>query len=504
MAPGPGVSNAQSELSETEVQEVLKRAGIEDCESSKFQGHGGLRAVVAVAVFSSLAGLLMGLDIGYIAGVKTMNSFSHDLLGTDKLTDIEDSVITMVFGVGAAVAAFPAVMQCCVGCLGRKGAVIAGGAIFCLGSALQSIACNLTMMISGRIIAGFSVGLLSGNAPVYTSEIAPPRLRGALVTGFQFAVTVGIMLAFLLALVLEDATEPVGGWRWVIAAQTLPGVLLVIGGVVMSQSPRYLMEQGKTQDALHTLLRLRNQDVRQELAEIYRQRELETDTGSWREFLSGNNGKLLGLGVAIQLLGQLAGMNVFMFDGPLIFSMIFQSDHAGRLFTVVAGVVNIFATIPVIFLVDRYGRTWLMKWSAIGMMACSAVLATVGDVCFEGESFHCGEWAKWTATCAICGFILNFAYGWGGMPWVYCSEMFPQKHRTKGVGATTDANWVGNILIAFVPPIFFANWGFNTFWVLVGTNGLALWCALCLPETKDKSLEEITLMFNAWFSSRRK
>eukprot|EP00913_Durusdinium_trenchii_P004668 g4333.t1 len=206
-------------------------------------------------------------------------------------------------------------MQCCVGCLGRKGAVIAGGAIFCLGSALQSIACNLTMMISGRIIAGFSVGLLSGNAPVYTSEIAPPRLRGALVTGFQFAVTVGIMLAFLLALVLEDATEP--------------------------------------------------------LAEIYRQRELETDTGSWREFLSGNNGKLLGLGVAIQLLGQLAGMNVFMFDGPLIFSMIFQSDHAGRLFTVVAGVVNIFATIPVIFLVDRYGRTWLMKWSAIGPLVLS-------------------------------------------------------------------------------------------------------------------------------------
>ena len=127
-------------------------------------------------------------------------------------------------------------------------------------------ACNMTMMLMGRVIAGFSVGLLSGNAPVYTSEIAPPKLRGALVTGFQFAITaawlslkfakavdvvlghchddcfdmfacriilhnsmpqsgvfckVGIMLAFLLALVLEDVEKPYGGWRWVIAAQIL-------------------------------------------------------------------------------------------------------------------------------------------------------------------------------------------------------------------------------------------------------------------------------------------
>jgi len=135
-------------------------------------------------------------------------------------------------------------------------------------------------------------------------------------------------------------------------------------------------------------------------------------------------------------------------------------------------------------------------------MTCSAVLAAVGDVCLEGENFTCGNWAKATCTVAICGFILNFAYGWGGMPWVYCSEMFPQKYRTKGVGATTDANWVGNILIAFMPPLMFARWGFDTFWVFVGTNMLCLWVAMTLPETKDKSLEEITYMFNIWLKGR--
>jgi len=455
--------------------------------------------VIAVAIFSSLAGLLMGLDIGYIAGVKSMKTFAHDLLQHDGLMELEDSVITMIFGLGAVLAAFPPVMQACVSALGRKGAVVAGGWFFCLGAALQCAAMNLAMMLLGRLTSGFSVGLLSGNAPVYTSEIAPPAVRGALVMGFQFAVTVGIMLAFLLALVLEDVEDPISGWRWVIAAQIVPGSLLLILGAFMPGSPRHLLANGKIREALQTLRKLRREDVSFELAQIYLEYEASSEA-SWLDFLTGDNGKLLRIGVMIQILAQICGMNAFMYHGPVIFKLIFQSDHAGLLFTVVSGVVNIVATIPALLVVDRYGRTFLMKWSALGMMSCSAVLAAVGDICLQGEDFTCGDWARATCTVAICGFILNFAYGWGGMPWLYCSEIFPQKYRTKGAGATTDAAWVGNILIAFVPPLMFAHWGFDTFWVFVGTNALCLWVALILPETKDKSLEEIRDMLNAWLS----
>eukprot|EP00435_Cladocopium_sp_Y103_P051357 s307_g15.t3 len=488
MALDVAEKNGES-LSGSEVQEILKRADLEE-DAESFKGQGGMCVVIAVAVFSSLAGLLMGLDIGYIAGVKTMKSFSQDLLQHEALMELEDSVITMIFGLGAALAAFPPVMQACVNCLGRKGTVVAGGWIFCLGSALQCVAINLAMMLLGRLIAGMSVGLLSGNAPVYTSEIAPPAVRGALVTGFQFAV--GIMLAFLLALVLEDVEEPVSGWRWVIAAQRLgcgialdvlaspmvPGSLLLILGAFMPGSPRHLVAQGKMKEALQTLRKLRKEepppkirrrirvpvgwmvraklcDVSLELAQIYLEYEAEASTeASWHEFLTGDNGQLLRIGVTIQLLAQMCGMNAFMSPGrqdvhkDVIFKLIFQSDHAGLLFTVVSGVVNILATIPAILVVDRCGRTFLMKWSALGMMTCSAVLAAVGDICLEGENLTCGDWAK-------------VRLGWGGMAWLYCSEMFPQKYRTKGVGATTDAAWVGNILIAFMPPLMFANWGFE-------------------------------------------
>ena len=266
---------------------------------------------------------------------------------------------------------------------------------------------------------------------------------------------------------------------------------------------------GKNTAAFNALLRLRSkeQDVRAEFAEIVLEQEDEEADGqaTWKEFLSGDNAKLLGIGLVIQLLGQLSGMNAFMYDGPLIFERLFHSPHAGRLFTAIAGAVNILATIPAILLVDRFGRTSLMKWSAVGMCICSGILATVGDICFTKEDkLVCGPWSQWTATLAICGFILNFAYGWGGMPWVYCAEMFPLSHRTKGVAATTNANWIGNMLIAFMTPILIESWNFSFFWVLVATNLFGVYCAMSVPETKNKSLEEISVMFRELFGRKQK
>ena len=109
------------------------------------------------------------------------------------MTGMEDSLITMIFGAGAAVACFPPLMDFVAGRLGRKGTLIAGGSLFCLGSAVQAASCDIWTMTLGRFVAGLSVGVLSGNAPIYTSEIAPAAMRGRLVSGFQFAVTVGIL-----------------------------------------------------------------------------------------------------------------------------------------------------------------------------------------------------------------------------------------------------------------------------------------------------------------------
>merc|ERR1712228_1070595 len=183
-----------------------------------------------------------------------------------------------------------------------------------------------------------------------------------------------------------------------------------------------------------------------------------------------------------------------------IFGKLFQSPHAGRLFTAVSGAVNIISTLPAIFLVDKAGRMALLRFSALGMVVCSSVLAGVGTACFpENGELPCGDWAKWTATGSICLFIFSFGFGWGPVVWTYCAEMLPMKYRTKAVGATTDANWVGNMFIAFAPPLLLGKIGFNTFWVFAGINLLGFALASVLPETKDKSLEEVQRTFETWF-----
>merc|ERR1719401_2524323 len=252
-----------------------------------------------------------------------------------------------------------------------------------------------------------------------------------------------------------------------------------------------------------------------EVAQICKENEKAVAAGqpSWGEFFSGDNLKLLCIGVALQLLQQMCGMNAYMYDGPKIFEKLFHSKNAGFVFTAVSGCVNILSTFPAIFLVDKAGRTTLLKWSAAGMAICSAILALVGAFCFPEHKCHrhaledchnqtevvCGDWAKWVATASICLFIFNFGYGWGPVVWTYCAEMFPTKYRTKAVGATTDANWVGNMFIAFLPPLLLHYTGFNTFWVFFAVNIIGFALAAQLPETKDKSLEEIQAMFTEWF-----
>lgn len=539
MAPG-AVMAAVEELSVDEAREVLLRAGLEEAST---KGRGGLCTVMGVATFASLGGMLFGLDIGYIAGVKSMKSFERDVLGGLPITKGQDSCITMVFGLGAALSAFPPIISAAVDRLGRKGSVICGGVVFCAGALMQGVATNMPVMMIGRLIAGLSVGLLSANVPVYQSEIAPPTHRGMLVSVYQLALTIGIMVAFVMALALENVSEPIGGWRWVILAQIIPGAALILGGLAMGESPRWLVQKGRTREALKTLVAVRGpeDDVRMELAEICNENEREQERGdpSWGEFLSGYSLRLLSIGVVLQLLQQACGMNVYMYDGPKIFEAMFRSSHAGRLFTAVSGAVNVCSTFPAIFFIDKAGRMVLLKFSALGMAICSAVLAIVGSVCFpehacqhnEGEAaaacvnttfpnatlvnashlVHnftaaaaglppppCGDWAKWTATLAICLFIFNFGYGWGPVVWTYCAEMFPLKYRTKAVGATTDANWVGNIFIAFAPPLLLGTIGFSTFWIFVGINLLGFYIACKLPETKDKSLEEVQRTFQLW------
>lgn len=200
---------------------------------------------------------------------------------------------------------------------------------------------------------------------------------------------------------------------------------------------------------------------------------------------------MLAVGVSLQVLQQLCGMNAFMYFGPTIFKaakldpLLFQTINAG---------VNFLATFPAILLIDSYGRCALLSCGALGMMLACLVMGSVG--LYAGASTASIDQNGSIIVMAMSFFfVVNFAYSWGPAVWVYVAEMFPLKHRGRCLGLTTMSNWVGNYFIAQFTPVMLQTMGFNTFFIFAFFCGLCLALARWLPETKGLVLERIGEVF---------
>lgn len=437
--------------------------------------------VVFVSLFSAIGGLLFGLDLGYLSGCLVMVSFRDDINGGAPINDATAGAVTSIFSLGAIMASFPPVAGMIVDHVSRKGAIVLGALLFAAGALLQGAAHGWTSIYAGRVISGCSIGLLSVNVPLYQGELAQPHMRGSMVALYQLAITAGIMIAFWLNYAVEALPS---GWRISVLSQLLPGCMLGIGMLWLPQSPRWLVSVGRLDEAHAALARVRepHEDVAREISEISQafEREMATGEPTWREFASGAMLRRSAVGVMLQLLQQLCGMNAFLYYGPRIFE---QLGTDGFLFSALAGVVNFVSTFPAIALIDRAGRTVLLKASAAGMALSCLTLATIGDTCIGDTG------CAYVAAGAIFFFIFNFAYGWGPVVWVYCAELFPLKYRSKAAGLTTAANWVGNTCIGYFPPLLISAIGFDTFWIFGAFCALAFAAACRLPETRNRSLE---------------
>lgn len=371
--------------------------------------------------------------------------------------------------------------------------------IFLVGCVIQATAYSLVQMLLGRFITGLTVGLLSAAVPLYQSEMAPPELRGALVSIYQLMITLGILVAAYLDMlwVPDD-----GGWRRAIWVQTVPGALLLLCIYFLPPSPRWLVTQNRATDALKVLQDLRGDAAaNDECNGIVRDHQAALAEGEplWTEMVRVRRiRQLLSLGVAMQLLQQLVGMNAFMYFGPRIFRDLGFSENK---FQTINNAVNFVSTFPAVLVADRLGRRFLLMWSAAGMTLACLVMGTLGIVFIV----RTGEGGGWTSTSPSAGaiiagtvfmFVVNFAYGWGPVVWVYTGEIFPLKYRSRCIGVTTMANWVGNWMVAQFTPMLLDVVGFVTFLMYGAFCFLALLLALWLPETKGIELEQIGRVFD--------
>ncbi|CAJ1384442.1 unnamed protein product [Effrenium voratum] len=313
-------------------------------------------------------------------------------------------------------------------------------------------------------------GLLSTVVSLYQSELAPSHLRGNLTSLYQFMITLGILVAAAADIPLVGRED---GWRYAIFLQVAPALVLLLGMFLLPRSPRWLVQRGRTEEALAVLQRLRDEaKAQEEFKEILASWQSSSGEGSWQD-MSQRTRQLLAVGVALQLLQQLVGMNAFMYFGPRIFRIL-QLDE-NRLQALNNG-VNCISTLPALFLADRCGRRSLLIWGASGMILACCTMGVLGITGPPGKEM-----------------------GVKAQVWVYCAEIFPLQHRSKCVGLTTMSNWLGNFLIAQVSPVLLESLGFGSFFVFGFFSLAALLLACWLPETKGIALEDIQSLFDQKF-----
>ena len=221
---------------------------------------------------------------------------------------------------------------------------------------------------------------------------------------------------------------------------------------------------------------------------------------AWGDLLRGRVGFLLLIGISLQLLQQLVGMNAFMYFGPRVFQDIGFDPVR---FQTMSNLVNFLATFPALLFADKYGRCSLLWWSALGMFLACMTMATLSEkilVVSGVDSYTTYASTSTTGSYVIVAmifiFVLNFAYGWGPIVWVYNSEIFPLQCRSRCVATSTCANWIGNYLIAQCTPILLGKIGFLTFYIFGAFAFVALLLAGWLPETKGVVLEKMDRVFD--------
>ncbi len=429
--------------------------------------------VKIVAATAALAGLLFGFDTGVISGAILF------IKGDFGLTPFTEELLVSAALVGAVCGSV--LSGRLTDRIGRKRAIVITAGIFAFGSILCAMATSTGVLILGRIAIGLAIGVASYTAPLYIGEMAPPKLRGGLVTLNQLAITVGILVAYVI-----DATfASSGNWRLMFGFGVFPALALGLGIAMLPESPRWLLLHQHKPEALKVLSRIREtNEIAAEVNEILE--HAESGHGNLADLFSPVVLRVLFCGVALAIIQQITGINTVIYYAPTIFQQAgFQSAEGSIIATAGVGLVNVLMTVISIPLLDRVGRRPLLLASLGGMSLSLAAL---------GLGFAVGGAAlKWIGVLSLAVYIASFAIGLGPVFWLLISEIFPLKIRGQAASIATMANWLSNFLVSLTFLSLLNRLGSVWTFLLYAVLSLAgLWfCFRFVPETKGVPLEQI-------------
>jgi MFS transporter, SP family, xylose:H+ symportor len=370
---------------------------------------------------------------------------------------------------------------------GRKKTLIAIGMLFVATAIGTALATGPYMFSFFRFLGGLGVGASSVAAPIYISEIAPPKRRGRLVALFQFMLVLGIVLAFISNWQLAGLLSGDIAWRWMLGISVVPAVIYTIMSLGIPESPRWLLlaknDEMSARDILNQVAEGDEKEVNTMISDI---KMSKNATGSASEpFFSKANKWPLFLAFMLAFFNQLSGINFILYYAPRIFEEAGISKDVVLLASIPLGIVNLIFTYVGLYLIDRVGRKSLMYIGSFGYILF---------LCLVAYAFYINAQGGWVVA-LVCGFIASHAVGQGAVIWVFISEIFPNKSRDFGMSWGSGTHWVFAAIITMVTlPALNALKGREEilFGFFAGMMVLQLaWVHLFMPETKGKTLEEI-------------
>jgi sugar porter (SP) family MFS transporter len=435
------------------------------------------RFVYLAAAFAGLGGLLFGYDTGVISGAQLF--FANDF-------SLSTFALEVMVAAGLAGAAAGALLGGRLADLfGRRTLLIFTALIFAAGALICAAAVSAAMLFAGRIIVGLGIGLSSGTVPVYISEVAPADARGWTVSLFQLAITVGILLAYLV----DYAFAAMQGWRWMFGLSLVPAAIFALGMFYLPETPRWLVRRGQLDKARAILSRIRDTpEVDAELQEIEGSIAHAVGRGNWRDLLSPALRPALIVGIGLAILQQITGINTVIYYAPkIIQSAGISSASVAILATAGIGTVNVLMTIVSMWLIDRVGRRPLLLTGIAGMVVTLGVL---------GWAFHAASASGalvWLTIASIMVYVASFAISLGPIFWLLIAEIYPLKVRSSSEGLAAAFNWGSNLLVSLTFLTLLNRIGpTSTFW-LYGLCAIGAWLFsyYLVPETKGHTLEQI-------------
>ncbi|MGW8378957.1 sugar porter family MFS transporter [Streptomyces sp. ODS28] len=433
------------------------------------------RAVLGASAVAALGGFLFGYDTGIISSALLFITPEFGLsTGMQQVT-----VASLLLGAIAGVLVSGAVTDA----IGRRGALLGSAAVFTAGALGSAAAPGVGVLITARVLLGLAIGASSLTVPAYIAEIAPKDSRGRLVSLQQLMITVGIFVSYLVGF----AFDGLHGWRWMLGLGCLPALAMLAGVQRLSESPRWLLERGRREEARAVLLRTRTpREADEELQEIESLSAQESRTG-YRELLRPTMRPAILLGVVVAATNQLVGVNAVIYYAPTMLQQAGFGSSAAILSSIGIGLANMLATGTALLLIDRVGRRPLL----LGGTAVVVLSLVLLGALYLGSS---GQPASGTVLVAgLCLYIGAFAPSLGLGIWLINSEIFPTAVRGKASSFGNVTHWGLDFVISLtVLTTISALTPTGLFWLYAGFGLLGLlYLRRNLPETKGRSLEDI-------------